>query len=778
MPPSIRRPASLLVSAMCLGLSAQAAEPRAEPRAGMAATVSRTPLALHIDGHLDETAWAGAPENTRFYQFEPEDGSEAPAAYRTSVRVLIDGDALVFGIRAWHAPGEQPRGTLARRDKVDRDQDYIGVWIDPSGHGRSAQFVRVNVAGVMSDGIYRSDEDEDDLGPDFPVESGVHRLPDGYSMEIRWPLSSLRFPYGEARPWRLMIERSVPQADGMLLLSAPLRKGALHFIAEMDDIAGMADVIPVVQDRRYWELRPELTVRRNNDYGRRSSQASVGLDINARPRADWVFNATLNPDFSQVEIDEPTSTGTAQIARSLPEKRGFFLESADVLGMRLPSFYSRTVADPRWGARATWRGAAADATALSLSDRAGGVVMRGAAYETHEFAAAGTSTATLLRARRHGEEVVAGAFLSDRDYGRHGRNTVLGLDGQWRMPGGKAAPTEGEQPSGGERHVQLAWTVMASRTSALFDPADAALRPPVPGPARSGGYGWGKLDYRSDDWFNMAQLEVIGTEFVNDNGFVPQAGIVKGEIQLNRRMGPQRFDFGAALEAYETELHLGLHENRTLSAPRAGVPGGEVVQRWIRPGIWLYTARQTRFWADLGIDRQRGRSALALHKVPAVHMGVESSPLPWLTKLRGEWSLGRQLDVDADRVGRGGVLELEAALRFPLPAGWSLESDHRWNRVWVRHGDRQDYIDYGWRWVGTLHASPRDALRMIVQNTSTERLPGPVLEPWSENYRHRSLLYKHTARHGRVISLGATTDANGALPGASKGMTLKVQWEM
>ena len=237
MPLPIRHTLALSLSAAFLAVPVHAAE----PRPGIAALVSHTPLALQIDGRLDEAAWAGAVENSRFYQYEPEDGLPAPDAYRTSVRILIDGDALVFGIRARHAPGETPRGTLARRDKVERDQDYIGVWIDPSGHGRSAQFVRVNVAGVLSDGIYRSDEDEDDEGPDFPVESGVHLLPDGYTMEIRWPLSSLRFPYGEARPWRLMVERSVPQADGMLLLSAPLKKGALHFIAEMDEIAGMAE---------------------------------------------------------------------------------------------------------------------------------------------------------------------------------------------------------------------------------------------------------------------------------------------------------------------------------------------------------------------------------------------------------------------------------------------------------------------------------------------------------------------------------------------------------
>jgi hypothetical protein len=159
-------------------------------------------------------------------------------------------------------------------------------------------------------------------------------------------------------------------------------------------------------------------------------------------------------------------------------------------------------------------------------------------------------------------------------------------------------------------------------------------------------------------------------------------------------------------------------------------------------------------------------------------MGIESSPWPWFVKLKGELTLGRQLDTEADAVGRGGNLELEANLRFPLPGGWSLESDHRWNRAWVKHDRLQDFSDSGWRWVGTLHATPKDALRLIVQNTSAQRqdLAPQLLEPWHERYRHRSLLYKRTTRHDRVVSLGATTDANGALPGASKGLTLKLQW--
>ncbi len=754
-----------------VGSDAVAAEParRLPGHDGIAAGIAADMASPVIDGLLDDPAWAAAPAVCRFYQYQPEDGLLAPDGYRTEVRVFMDRHALVFAIRAWHPAGTAPQGTLARRDKVARDQDYVGIWIDPTGHGRSAQFVRVNVAGVQGDGIYRADADEEDLGPDFPVDSAVRRLPDGYTIELRWPLSSLRFPHGAAKPWRLMVERSVPGAGGMLLLSSPLDKNALSFIAEMDEINNLDGILPAVRDQGFWSFRPELTTRRTSGPEGKRRDTNLGLDIVARPRADWVFNATLNPDFSQVEIDEPTSAGTTGIALSLPEKRAFFLESSDVLGMRLPAFYSRAIADPAWGARATFRGAASDATALAAGDDPGGVVLRGSPYATDEYVNTARSTVGLLRGRLHGDSTVTGAFLAVRDYGDGGRNTVAGVDGQWRGEGS------------GDGTVQAAWSLMGSQDTARFAGSGAPAR----GASENGGHAWAKADWLTPGWANALQLEVVTANFVNDNGFVPQRGIAKGELQLNRRLGPRSI---GAIDTHETELHLGLHEHRTLHGPWGRA--GEVVQRWIRPGFWLYGARQTRLWADLGIDHQRARPGGRLHRTPVVYVGVDSSPFPWLVKLAGELTAGRQLDVDADAVGRGGTLEAEANLRLPLPGGWSLESDHRWNRSWVKHRSRQDFHDGGWRWVGTLHATPRDSLRAIVQNTTSGRLAGalageqgsepawfPDLEAWQERQRHRSLLYRYVPRHGRSLSVGATSDANGALPGSSRGVTVKLQWE-
>jgi len=724
---------------------------------------------LRVDGALDEDAWRTAPMFDAFHQFLPTDGKPAPANLRTTVQLLIDEGALVFGIRAWDDTPERMLGTLTRRDKVGLDQDFIGVWLDPTGHGRAAQFVRVNIGSVFSDGMYRADLDESDLGPDFPIDAAVRRLADGYSMEIRWPLSNLRFPYADGKTWRVMIERSVPHADGLLLTSTPLKDGSLSHIALLQDVGGMGDTVAAVRDRSFLELKPELTIRSNrdrNETGRqRGDHASMGLEINARPRADWVFNATLNPDFSQVEIDEPTSSGASRIALSLPEKRGFFLESSDVLGLPLSAFYSRTVADPEWGLRATWRDAGADATAMSLRDQEGGVVLRGGAYETAEYAQTQRTLASMVRTRWHGVNTVMGAFVSQRGYGNAGSNEVAGVDGQWRSDG-----------------KQASWLLMHSQTSAGFVEEPVARSTRIT--TRHGGYALGKFTSISDDWWNELQLEAIMPGFVNDNGFVPQTGVLKTDINLNRRLGASTLALrGAELELYEFEVHLGMHEIRTLPDSRLDQQANQVVERKLQPGIWFRASRQTNLWVNLGFDQQRSHRLGRLHDVPALHFGFESSPLSWMTRLNAEVTLGRQLDVDADRVDSGGNATIDLGLRLPLPGtrGWSIETDLRVNRAWVEGTLGQPaFIDNGWRALGMLHFTAADSLRLLAQTTSAARRNDGVsgLEPWAERQIHRSLLYRHLWRHGRSMSVGFSRDRTRDPNTTNKSLTLKFQWEV
>jgi len=739
----------------------------AEPEGLRALRIDRADTPT-IDGLLDDPAWRRAPPHEAFHKHLPRDGEAPPVGLKTSVQLVVEDDALVFGIRAWEPDPARLRGLLARRDKVDLAQDFVGIWIDPAGHGRAAQFVRVNIAGVVSDGMHRADNDESDLGPDFPVDAAVTLLPDGYSMEVRWPLSSLRFPYADGRNWRVLVERGIPHADGTLLATAPFRIDALSRISYLQEVAGMDATVAAVRDRSFIELRPELTVRReraSRPGGRsRGQQAELGLDINVRPRADWVFNATLNPDYSQVETDVPTSQGAGNIALSLPEKRGFFLESADVLGLPLPAFYSRTVNDPEYGLRATWRGASMDATAMSLRDEPGGLVLRGRPYETLEPLGTVGSVASLARARWHGEGLMVGAFASRRDYHRFGSNDVLGVDAQWQAEGGDGA-----------QH-QLSSVAMFSRTTAGFGAGDLLAR--VNG--RSGGYLWSKYLHKTERWWHEVELEAIAPGFVNDNGFVPQAGVARVTGSLNRILGAQSL---GKLELYEFETYLGFHEMRTLADRASGQRGGETVERRLRPGVWMAAPLQTGLWAELGFDRQRAGPGLRLHDTRVLNFGIETTPAPWISKIAAEVAIGRQLDFDADRVGPGGQAILDVALRLPLPIrpGWSLELDGHLNRSWIRGRlGKPAFADTAWRSLAIVHFSPRDSLRLLAQNTWAARRDDGVtqLEAWNERQVHRSLLYRYQWRHGRTLSLGFVDDKLPLVEENDRSLTFKLQWEV
>ena len=436
---------------------AHAASPGAESARPHAVWLANGAPLLSIDGRLDEPIWKRAPVHDAFFQYLPTDGLPAPGGYRTTVQIVVEEHALVYGIRAYDPNPEQIRAHLMRRDQVRRDQDFVTVFIDAVGTRRSAQFIRISAAGVVADGMYIADTDNEDFAPDFEFESAVVRQNDGYSVELRVPLLSLRYPYEGGATWRTMVGRSIPREASTLLLSASLTKDALNFIAELQEIEGLQDLVERVRNHALLSVRGELTWRRTRHVEaagtQGSAEGSASAQVKWRPRADWVFDATVNPDFSQVELDVPQLAGTTRFALSVVEKRPFFLESTDVLDLPMAAFYSRSITDPGWGVRATWRGADADATALSLRDDGGGLVLRPGAFATDLVEQNERSQATLLRGRLHTRRRQLRRLAEPARLSGGRFNQVAGADLIWR--------SSAEQ--------QCACAPWARQTSALVD---------------------------------------------------------------------------------------------------------------------------------------------------------------------------------------------------------------------------------------------------------------------------------------------------------------------
>lgn len=701
-----------------------------------------------IDGRLDDAAWQRAPVYDRFVQFLPAD--KQAARWRTTVQVLVTDDALVFGIRAWDPAPERIRAPLARRDQVKADQDYITVFIDPVGHRRAAQYMRVSAAGGIDDGLYSAEEDSDDSAPDFDIEAASTRLPDGYSVELRWPLAALRFPHSGGAPWRVQVARNIPREDRTLVVSAPLlTKDALNFIAEMQPLEGLGDLVAQVRERSFLSFRPELTLRSTResseaDGTRRSRKASLGAELKWRPRADWVIDATLNPDFSQVEVDAPQLAGNTRFALSVPEKRPFFLESADVVGPTQPdesgenrslaAFYTRAITDPDWGLRATWRGSQAEATALHLRDAGGGTLLRAGAFATRSGVQPRDSQASFARARQQFGVVGVAGLVSRRDFGHGLLTEVVGTDGVWRAG-------DSDQWRG---HLLLSGTTLG-----LSD--DGAVQRVGRDRGHRAWLGW---RHRDADWVANVNVEEISPRFANDNGFVSQSGVRRASAFGYLRLGPRDL---AGLDLHDHEVQLKLQETRTLADPLLGVAAGQVVDRLVQPGFWFAAARNTGVWGHIGLDSHRARSGGRLHPTRTLLLGFESNPGELLNFINAEVEWGRRLDVEADRVGLGAQAQMQAQMRTPLSGGWWLELDQRFGLGWVDGPDgRRAFTDRSAQSLVVLHLSPRDSLRLIHQHTRFTRRAdvSAGLAGQANTGRVLSLMFQHRVGIARVVSVG------------------------
>jgi hypothetical protein len=551
-----------------------------------------------------------------------------------------------------------------------------------------------------------------------------------------------------------MAVRSIPRESSMLLLSAPLTKDALNFIAELQPIGGVDDITAKIRSQPLLSVRPEVTVRhvRRNDgvASQRDTRGSLGAEIKWRPRADWVFDATLNPDFSQVELDVPQLAGNTRFALSVPEKRLFFLESSDVLGLPLPAFYSRAVTDPAWGLRTTWRSTSADATVLTLRDEGGGLILLPGAYGTGVAAQDRRSQASLGRGRWHvGEQLTAGGLVSLRDYADGRSNRVAGADVLWR---------DGEAQQFGLR-------ALGSQTTALFDAAGL----PVQGAREDGHHLHATWHRRVPGWNFTAEASEVSPRFRNDNGFVEQAGVRRLQAEVIRRWGEVALPGPLGFVAHELETYVWAEQKRALADPVNGVPGGEVIGRYLHPGIWLAAAHNTEAWAQLRFDAERARTGGRLHSLRSVEASYGVNPAPWFTRLLVEFTLGDRLDVDADRPGRGAKWLTEANQRFGLGNGWGLEFEQRIEQGFVNAPDgRRAVTDTAARGLAVLHFDARDSLRLIGQGSRFDRHADAGLALAAQDMRSSvvSVVFQRRFGIGRSLSVGASRQRERADPAA------------
>jgi hypothetical protein len=342
-----------------VGLQAQSTTQQNTPPPTVKATRLNGPVS--IDGRLDEAAWQRGVPITSFRQSQPDEGQ--PAALPMEVRFLYDDAALYIGARLIQPGGVN--APLARRDQLldasgdngsfnSLTTDKLIVKLDPYHNRIDNAWFEVNPAGV------KGDQFNGDPSWDPVWEAAAHVDSQGWTAEMRIPFSQLRFSRDTLQTWGLQIRRYVDQLNEQDMWSFWRRSesGGPAFYGELQDLV-------IAHRPRQFELLPYVVAggtldNASTDDPYRSDRewnGNVGADIKYLLTSNLTLDATLNPDFGQVEVD-PASLNLSAYETYYDEKRPFFVAGRSAFsfgGSRcmfcsnnssLSAFYTRRIGRP------------------------------------------------------------------------------------------------------------------------------------------------------------------------------------------------------------------------------------------------------------------------------------------------------------------------------------------------------------------------------------------------------------------------------------------------
>ena len=699
-----------------------------------------------LDGRFDEAAWTRGAWFDRFWESFPQD--KVPAKVRTEVQFARDDQALYAAVRVHDPDVSLLRAPFARRDKVLSDQDMIVLFIDPVGTRKFAHFFRVNPRGAIGDGLYNEDSGTEDFSPDFEFEVVTGRFEGGWTAEFRIPFASLRYTDPPSAEWSVLVFRNYPRDQRYRIASSALPREQNCFLCLNEPLTGFAGLPPA----RHLEITPQLTLRgtreRNPGSDVRDNQAVPTLDVKWRPRADLVFDATLNPDFSQVEIDTPQLAANAQFALFFPEKRPFFLEGADILEAPMRAIYTRSVTDPAWGARGTQRTGNFDGTVMVTRDDGGGLVLLPGPYRTDFASQNFKSMATFARGRWQAGGATLGALATDRTLEGGAYNRVAGPDFAW-------FPTTEHRL---RAQVLGSWTT-AFPSAGGFVKGDEATSHAV----------LGDWNYRGARWEEFLVVEDVGRDFRADNGFFGQSAYRRVYSETTRKF-LELWGFNEVSPYLFAEYKTNLEGDKLYQQNNVGVRFG--------------LPRATSIWFEARINNLAAvQPGGGLRKRDQFYFGFESNPFPWLARIFSEVAYGDRLDVFNNRIGKGYFLGVQASVRPHARAEieYRLDDDVIDSREPVE-GSKRIVEQRIQQVIGIWHLTARDSLRLIWQASDVRRAPSLWLQPVSAHERTEtvSIVYGHRRGLGATFYLGAnfarTRDADAGIRTDQSEVFAKASW--
>ncbi len=457
-----------------VGVFAQAMEAGLEPATSM----------LRVEGFLNRTPRDDEPL------------SEATVAY-----LGRDARALYIVFMCFAKDVSALRAHRVARDKILDDDDSVAVQIDTYRDVRRAYGLQANVAGAKQDG-YWIEGSGWSLDPDFDYRTEGALTSRGYVMKYTIPFASIDYPKA-ADTWGLLLMRVVPGTNEMAFWPRYSRnvQGRMNQAALLE---GMADAPPPSRGA----VVPYVTTRYTDLDGETTDDAEVGIDARLRVGHSTELALAINPDFSQVESDEPQIVANQRFELFFPEKRPFFSDHARYFKTPLDLLFTRRIANPKYGLKATGQGRSTTWGTLAVRDQPLDAPDR-----------------DLLAGRMRYDATprlsfgAGGIWLGDDAQ----RNAVASVDTRW---------------AASDR-----WTLLGQVATSRDTQEENTLR---------GSAAELRLQGSTPTWSYDLNVKAISDDFRADAGFVPRTGIIDSHQLASWRHYPK----GSAFVAFGPDLTL------------------------------------------------------------------------------------------------------------------------------------------------------------------------------------------------------------------------------
>ena len=702
---------------------------------------------IAIDGKLDDVAWQGALVQEVAYEIQP--GDNTPAPVRTTVRIGYTAEAIYF---AFHASDPDPsaiRAHLRDRDTAFND-DWVGVFLDTFNDNRRGYELIVNPLGVQAD-LIRDEtnaNNQEDPSWDGLWESAGQLTADGYAVEIRVPFSTLRFPNGGGdHRWGISLFRSWPRDKRHQLASHRVPRESNCFQCEW----GKYDGLSVAHHGRNLEVVPTLTMGKPQHRGAantawQAGEGSVeaGVDVSWAPSPAVTLNATLNPDFSQVETDQLQLDINNSFALFYQEKRPFFLEGADYFTSQFDVLYTRQIADPDFGLRVTGRtgsgayGAivARDATTLLLVP---GVL--GSGFEQLDQKANIAVGRYRYDFDTHFSVGAIGTFRAGDDYA----NNVVGVDARWQKGSHTATAqflhSQSEYPAG------------------IVDEYSGELG----GDATPTGHAW-RTEYAfgNRNWNVNAWHMDVDPGFRADLGFMGQVGYDKSLLggghswyrddkAFNRINVYADFDITHRYDGQLLEREW--EGNVSLQGPR-------------QSNLSLHGMTRARFWRGRLFDEHYADVNANVRPNGKLQLGVYVQA-------------GTMIDLAAEKTGHRTMIEQWGSLNI----GRGIAMDWDIIRQRMRRDGGTAFEAILVNTGGSWQIDPRQRLRLTLQGSEVQRDPALYVQAVNETARDWAgqVVYSYKVNPRTAVYAGGSygafmDDDNPELFGNTRSIFLKLSY--